>query len=143
MSFASEGIVTESNNGLGCAEDGANGESDSNNRSGVTRNVALEQMITGSDLSTYWSGVSDVSHRFFGEILLETSGEEIVRDVELMIQSDLRDSRRRGEVHTLDRMGSCQTVSNGEESRSQTDSYLYRLLQKKYSEYFCEEDTRD
>ena len=62
MSFAGKGIVTEGNNGLGGAEDGTNGESDSNDRSGVTRNVTLEQMITGSDLSTYWSRVSDVSH---------------------------------------------------------------------------------
>ena len=113
MSFAGEGVVTESNNGLGCAEDGTDGETDSNNRSRITRNVALEQMISGSDLSTYWSGVSDVSHRFFGEILLETSGEEIVRDVELMIQRDLRDGGRRGKVHTVDRKGSCQTVSKG------------------------------
>ena len=48
-----------------------------------------------------------------------------------MIQRDLRDGGRRGEVHTLDRIGSCQTVSKGEESKSQTNSYLYRLLQKK------------
>ena len=62
MSFPGEGIVTEGNNGLGCAEDGANGESDSNNQRGITRDVALEQMITGSDLSTYWARISNVSH---------------------------------------------------------------------------------
>ena len=70
-----------------------------------------------------------MSYRLFGEVLLKTSGEEIVRDVELMIQRDLRNGGGRREVHTLDRKGSCQTVSREEESRSQTDSYLYRLLQ--------------
>ena len=77
-----------------------------------------------------------MSHRFFSEVLLKTSSEEIVRDVELVIQRDLRDSGRRGKVHTVDRRGSCQTVSKEEVSRSLRDSYLYRLLQKKYSEYF-------
>ena len=143
MSFAGERVVTKGNNGLGCAEDGTNRKSDSDNRSGITRDVALEQMITGSDLSTYWARVGNVPHWFFSEILLEASGEEVVRNVELMIQRDLRDGGGRGKVHTLDRRGSCQTVSKEEESRSQTDSYLYRLMQKKYSEYFWEEDTRD
>ena len=62
MAFAGEGIVTKGNNGLGCAEDGTDGETDSNNRSRIARNVALEQMISGSDLCTYWARVSDVSH---------------------------------------------------------------------------------
>ena len=132
MTFSGEGIVTEGNNGLGSTEDWANRKPNCDDRGGVTGNVTLEQMISGSDLSTHWARIGDMPYRFLGKVLLKASGEKIVRDVELMIQRDLRDGRRRGKVHTVDRRGSCQTVSKGEESRSQTDSYLYRLLQEKY-----------
>ena len=62
MAFAGEGIVTEGNNGLGCAEDRANGETDSNNRSRVAGNVALKQVVSSSDLSTHRAWISDVSY---------------------------------------------------------------------------------
>ena len=62
MSFAGEGIVTKGNSGLGCAEDGTDGKSDSDNRSGVPGNVALKQMIPSSDLGTYWTRIGDMSH---------------------------------------------------------------------------------
>ena len=62
MAFTGEGIVTKGNNGLGCAEDGTDGKSDSDNRNRIARNVALEQVIPGGNLSTYWARIGDVSH---------------------------------------------------------------------------------
>ena len=42
MAFAGERIVTEGNSGLWCAKDRTDGESDGDDRCGVTRNVTLE-----------------------------------------------------------------------------------------------------
>ena len=42
MAFAGERVVTEGNSGLWCAKDGTDGESDGDNRSGITGHVTLE-----------------------------------------------------------------------------------------------------
>ena len=62
MTFSGEGVVTERNNGLGSAEDWADRKPDRDDRGRITRNVTLEQMISGSDLSTHWSRVGNVPY---------------------------------------------------------------------------------